>query len=136
MAQGTAGAAASVRMVGIMALKVWVVLLILACGPGMGQVVMPGGQAGCGPGSRELCIPPRIVDYTPRSGAVGTSVIITGMNISRTTRITFNGVAAKFGLNTDSKVTARVPKGAKTGKIEVTTPGGKSESEGDFVVTE
>jgi hypothetical protein len=113
-----------------------VVLLSFVAMSGSAQVVLPNTNPGCGPGNHELCLPPRVLDYVPHSGPVGTSVIINGVNISRATRVTFNGVAAKFGLNTDSKLTARVPKGAKTGKIAVTTPGGTTATDGDFVVTE
>jgi len=40
-----------------------------------------------------------------------------------------------FTVNSDLQVTLRVPTGAKTGKIAVTTPGGSATSTTTFTVT-
>jgi len=79
---------------------------------------------------------PGITSFTPTSGAVGTSVTITGTELTQTSRVTFGGVkATTFTVNSDSEVTADVPTGAKTGKIAITTPGGTATSSGSFTVT-
>jgi large repetitive protein len=50
--------------------------------------------------------------------------------------VKFGGVAAtSFQVIDDSHVKALVPTGAKTGKIQVTTPGGTGTSTTDFTVT-
>jgi hypothetical protein len=78
---------------------------------------------------------PAITSFTPTSGAVGTSVTITGTNLTGVTSVKFNGVTATFTTSTATSVTATVPSGATTGKIEVTTPGGTATSATDFTVT-
>lgn len=78
---------------------------------------------------------PAITSFTPTSGPVGTSVTITGTNLTGVTAVKFNGVTATFTTSTATSVTATVPTGATTGKITVTTPGGTATSATDFTVT-
>ena len=78
---------------------------------------------------------PTITSFTPTSGPVGTSVTITGTNLTGVTAVKFNGVTATFTTSTATSVTATVPSGATTGKIAVTTPGGTATSATDFTVT-
>jgi uncharacterized repeat protein (TIGR03803 family) len=78
---------------------------------------------------------PTITSFTPASGPVGTAVIIAGTGLMQTTKVTFGGVAATtFTVNSDTQVTADVPTGAKTGKIGITTKGGKVTSKTSFTV--
>jgi hypothetical protein len=44
--------------------------------------------------------------------------------------------ATTFSVDSDTQITATVPTGAKTGKIQVTTPGGTATSPGVFTVTQ
>jgi len=68
---------------------------------------------------------------------VGTPVAITGVSLTQASTVTFGGVkATTFVVNSDTKVTATVPTGAKTGKIAITTPGGTATSSGVFTVTQ
>jgi hypothetical protein len=63
-------------------------------------------------------------------------VTITGTTFTGTTKVTFGGVAAtSFQVIDDSDVGALVPTGAKTGKIQITTPGGTATSATNFTVT-
>jgi len=80
---------------------------------------------------------PEITNFTPTSGAVGTSsVTITGTELTQPSQVTFGGVkATTFTVNSDLEVTADVPTGAKTGKIGITTPGGTATSSETFTVT-
>jgi uncharacterized repeat protein (TIGR03803 family) len=79
---------------------------------------------------------PSIKSFSPGSGAVGTSVVVTGVSLTQTTKVTFGGVAAtSFAVNSDTQATATVPAGAKTGRITVTTPGGTATSAATFTVT-
>jgi uncharacterized repeat protein (TIGR03803 family) len=97
-------------------------------------VTTPGGSLAS---NKIFRVIPAIKSFTPTSGAVGTSVAITGVSLTQATRVTFGGVAATiFTVNSDSKVTATVPTGARTGKIAVTTPGGTATSAATFTVTQ
>jgi hypothetical protein len=61
--------------------------------------------------------------------------MITGVSLTQTTNVTIGGKAATFTVNSDTKVTATVPPGAKTGqKITITTLGGVATSPGAFTV--
>jgi hypothetical protein len=67
---------------------------------------------------------PTITSFTPTSGPAGTLVTITGTSLTGTTKVTFGGVAATtFTVKSATQVTAKVPTGAQTGKIGITTNG-------------
>jgi hypothetical protein len=78
---------------------------------------------------------PTITSFTPTSGPVGTSVVITGTNFTGATAVTFNGVAATtFTVNSATQITATVPATATTGPIRVTAPGGTGSSLTNFTI--
>jgi uncharacterized repeat protein (TIGR03803 family) len=56
------------------------------------------------------------------SGSAGATVIILGNNLSGSTSVTFNGIAATFTVVSPTEITATVPTGATTGTIKVVTP--------------
>lgn len=74
------------------------------------------------------------VTATPTFGHVGRSVQILGNDLTGTSSVGFNGVAAKFEVVSDTYLKAEVPTGATTGKIEVTTPSGTISSNVPFQV--
>lgn len=79
---------------------------------------------------------PKVKTFSPPNGPVGTVVTISGVSLTQTKSVTFGGVkATSFTVNSDTKVTATVPTGAKTGKIVITTPGGTASSPTTFTVT-
>jgi len=79
---------------------------------------------------------PTVSSFTPGSGAVGTTVVVTGGGFLGTTDVLFAGTsAAAFMVKSGSRLTARVPEGAATGVISVVTPSGTLRSRTDFVVT-
>jgi uncharacterized repeat protein (TIGR03803 family) len=81
-------------------------------------------------------VTPTLISFNPPSGPVGTPVAITGTGLTQTTKVTFGGVpATTFAVNSDGRVTANVPTGAVTGKIGITTKGGKATSQEVFTVT-
>jgi uncharacterized repeat protein (TIGR03803 family) len=64
------------------------------------------------------------VETLPTSGKVASTVGILGTQLTGATNVTFNGTAAVFKVISNSLITATVPAGATTGKIQVATPGG------------
>jgi len=80
---------------------------------------------------------PTITSFSPTSGPVGTSVTINGTNFTGATKVKFNQTAAaSFSVNSaGTKITTKVPSGATTGKISVTTPAGTATSSNNFTVT-
>jgi hypothetical protein len=86
--------------------------------------------------SLNLGVGPFITFILP-SGKVGGTAQILGQNLSRTTKVTFNGVpAADFTVISDTYLTAVVPAGATTGPVVVTNRSGTLESNKDFIVTQ
>ena len=77
-------------------------------------------------------VAPVIKSFTPASGPVGTSVTITGTDLLGATKVTFNGTAATFTVVSSTSITTKVPTGATTGKIAVTTQGGTATSTATF----
>jgi uncharacterized repeat protein (TIGR03803 family) len=85
--------------------------------------------------NRQYLVTPQIKSFTPTSGSVKSSVVITGVSLTQATKVMIGGKAASFTVNSDTQVTATVPAGAKTGlAISMTTPGGTASSSGKFVV--
>jgi hypothetical protein len=56
------------------------------------------------------------VESNPGFGSVGQKIGILGNNLTGTTSVTFNGIAATFKVESDSFIMATVPNGATTGK--------------------
>jgi uncharacterized repeat protein (TIGR03803 family) len=97
-------------------------------------VTVPGGKL---TSNAIFRVTPQILSFQPPSGPVGTVVTIMGDSLTQTTKVTFGGVAATdFTVNSDTRVTATVPTGAKTGKIAITTKGGTAVSADVFTVTQ
>jgi uncharacterized repeat protein (TIGR03803 family) len=84
--------------------------------------------------SKNFKVLPVISGFSPPSGPVGTQVVITGTGLTQTTAVSFGGVKATSFSSSATKVTATVPTGAKTGKIQITTPGGIATSAATFTV--
>jgi hypothetical protein len=62
----------------------------------------------------------------PAQAKAGAKVTITGHDFLGTTAVKFAGAKATFKVVSDTKITATVPAGAKTGKISITTAAGTS----------
>ena len=96
-------------------------------------VTTPGGTL---TSNKIFRVAPAILSFNPTSGSVGTQVTITGTSFTGATKVTFGGVkATTFSVDSGTQITATVPTGAKTGKIQVTTPGGIATSATTFTVT-
>lgn len=79
---------------------------------------------------------PTITSFTPTTGPTGTSLTITGTNLTGTYAVVVNNVVAT-GLtgNTATSITATVPSIGTTGAVKVFTAGGVATSSGSFTVT-
>ena len=80
---------------------------------------------------------PVLTSFTPASGPISTSVVLSGQNLSGTSAVAFNGTAA-VGYTVNSagtQLTVAVPTGASTGPVTITTPGGTATSAISFTVT-
>lgn len=74
------------------------------------------------------------VAANPNFGAIGHIVNILGNKLTGTTSVMFNGIAAKFKVDSDTYIQAQVPTDATTGTIQVTTPSGTLKSNVAFQV--
>lgn len=77
---------------------------------------------------------PVITDFTPSSGASGTSVTIGGSNFTGASAVAFNGTSASYTVDSATNISATVPGGATTGPISVTTSNGTAFSTNSFLV--
>jgi len=93
----------------------------------VGFVAAPGAARAAGP---------TITAIQPSSGPLGTRVIIRGTALAGATAVTFNGTRATISSVAASAIRTRVPVGASTGKIAVTTPTRTVRSQATFTVTE
>ncbi|MCB2409370.1 LamG-like jellyroll fold domain-containing protein [Hymenobacter lucidus] len=76
---------------------------------------------------RDGVVAPTITSFTPDRGPVGTRVTLTGTDLAGATSVSFNGTAqTTFISNSATEIVLRVPAGATTGTLTVTTPGGTS----------
>jgi Tol biopolymer transport system component len=96
------------------------------------SVLTPGGKA---TSTKALKVIPVIASFSPSSAAHGAKVTIKGSALRPPVRVTVGGVAAKVVSSSWSKVVITVPKTAKSGKIVVTTAGGKATSAKSLRVT-
>jgi hypothetical protein len=81
-----------------------------------------------------LAARPVLSSFTPVVGTVGTTVTLTGTNLTGVTYVGFNGVSATFTVLSDNQIQAVVPAGATYGRIAVAGPGGIASSTANFVV--
>jgi uncharacterized repeat protein (TIGR03803 family) len=75
------------------------------------------------------------VQTNPISGKVGAEVVILGNNLKGATSVTFNGTPATFKAS-KTDITTKVPAGATTGTVVVTTPNGTLTSNAPFQVSQ
>jgi uncharacterized repeat protein (TIGR03803 family) len=74
------------------------------------------------------------VKTLPASGKVGVAVKILGTDLTGATGVSFNGTAATFTVVSSSEITTKVPAGATSGEVQVTTPSGTLSSNVKFLV--
>ena len=77
-----------------------------------------------------------IGSFTPTSGGVGTRVVITGRGFSSVTGVRFGGTpASNITVDSTTQITAVVPSGAASGRIEVDSGGRSATTVAAFTVT-
>jgi len=74
------------------------------------------------------------VETQPTSGKVGAAIKILGTGLTGATGVSFNGTAATFTVVSSSEITTKVPAGAASGDVQVTTPSGTLTSNVSFRV--
>ena len=74
------------------------------------------------------------VKVLPALGTAGATAMILGDNLTGTTNVSFNGIAAPFTVISDTEIQATVPTGATTGNVTVDTHGGTLKSDAMFQV--
>ena len=85
---------------------------------------------------------PTVSSFSPATGPVGSSVTISGSNLSGATQVAFDGIPAAITSRGATQVVATVPLGQDAGLITVTTPSGQAttatsfELKGFYVVPE
>jgi len=95
-------------------------------------VTTPGGTL---TSNKKFQVRPQVLSFSPASGPVGTTVVITGVSLGGATRVTFGSTQTSFTQSSDTQVTATVPSGALTGHVGVTTTGAASYGHDVFTVT-
>ena len=101
-------------------------------------LALGGGPASSSPGINTPNASATITSFTPTSGAVGSTVRITGTNFNTavsTNVVKFNGTTATVTAATLTELTVSVPTGARTGKITAEISGVTATSTDDFTVT-
>jgi len=95
-------------------------------------VSTPGGSASA---NYTILPAPTINGFSPSTGPIGSTVTLTGTNLSNAT-VTFPGASsvATLGSNTATAINATVPSGATTGPITVSTAGGSANTSASFTV--
>lgn len=98
-------------------------------------LVKTTGTSGNRKSNQKFLVTPVVLSFSPTSGPVGTQVVITGNSFTGATKVTFGSTQkAIFSVDSYTQITATVPTKAKTGKIQVTTPGGIATSSATFTV--
>lgn len=100
----------------------------LRMGRGLLAAAALAGLAGLGvaaPATASSRTAPRIGSVSPRAGAAGAKVTITGSGFTGVTAVRFAGVAAAFEVRSGSRITAAVPAmPSAAGRVTVTTGAG------------
>jgi hypothetical protein len=99
--------------------------------------VTVNGVTASSPSSFQVLGLPTIASFTPTSGAIGTTVTITGTNFSTTpvnNEVRFNGALVYPDNATSTNLTVKVPDLATTGTISVTVGGVSATSVAEFTL--
>jgi hypothetical protein len=80
---------------------------------------------------------PTLTEVRPQSGGIRTTVVLIGENFSDIQQIRFDDkIAREFEVKSPTEIEIKVPSGARTGRISVTTDGGTAVSTSAFNVVD
>lgn len=103
---------------------------------GLIRLISPAGRADSESMLRVIGPEPFITSFEPAVAAPGTLVAIRGVQFSNATEVLFaSNVEGSFSVVADTQILVRVPAGAASGPVAVTTPSGQGVSEMDLLVT-
>ena len=74
------------------------------------------------------------VKTLPTAGLVGAKALILGTDLTGATSVSFNGTAASYTVESSTLITATVPAGATSGRVQVITPSATLTSNVPYVV--
>ena len=112
---------------------------LLVVGSACAVMLVQGAQADPGPslgingGGKPKR--PQVSGFTPSNGPAGTTVTVSGSNLSGATSVAFNGASASYTVNSSSQLTTTVPVNATSGPISVTNGAGTGTSSSSFTIT-
>ena len=98
------------------------------------SVTTPTGTATSGSNFVVSGLAPIITGFSPFGGKVGDPVVITGLNFTTATNVSFNGTNAAFAVTSDTQISATVPTGATTGPLRVFNPAGTNTTGSNFII--
>lgn len=101
---------------------------------GLLSVTTPTGTATSGSNFVVSGLAPVITEFSPFGGKVGNPVVITGLNFTTATNVSFNGTNAVFAVTSDTQISATVPTGATTGPLRVLNPAGTNTTGSNFII--
>jgi hypothetical protein len=113
------------------------VRVVVPAGARTGQVVVKNPM-GSGTSTTAFTVLPRIAGFTPGGGLAGDAITIVGTSlqvVGQRPTVRIGGVSAPVEASAPDTVVARIPNGATTGRITVTTADGTAMSTNDLVVT-
>src|SRR5205823_3204870 len=100
---------------------------------GRWRITTPAGTAAS---DGAYTVNPRITSFTPTTGAVASTVTISGVGFTGVTAVSLCFVdAGSFHFLTDPTVPASVPAGACDGRWRITTPAGTAASDSAYTIT-
>ncbi len=104
-----------------------------AGGSGVITVITPSGTATSGTSFTFMLPSPVISSFTPTSGGIGTSVVLSGSNFTTVSRVFFGSFSAQaFSIDSDTQITAIVPNFVTTATIILQSPRGTAISATPF----
>ena len=103
---------------------------------GVIRVVSAAGQVESDVEFKVIGPEPFILDFDPVMAPPGELIVIRGAQLSNASRVLFAGdKEGVFSAVADTQIIVRVPAGADSGPVKITSPQGQGESEMDFLVS-
>lgn len=98
------------------------------------SIVTPSGTATSPSNFVVNGLAPIVTGFSPFGGKAGDPVVITGLNFTTVTNVTFNGVVATGTVTSDTQISTTVPAGATTGPIRVFNTAGTNTTGSNFII--